>query len=75
MSQGSVTITSPLGRQVYLNGNYAPDTPKRIKCTFAVDYGENIFETLNGSNQVDYRAKVTTDDANQNCEVSLLPVA
>jgi hypothetical protein len=74
MAQGSVKITDPVGRDVYINGNYRPDFPKVIPCTFAVQYGENIFETLAPGRRIDYRLAVTTDASNPNCDVALLPV-
>jgi hypothetical protein len=74
MPEGSVKITDPAGRAVYINGDYRPDFPKNIPCTFAVQYGNNIFETLTAGNRVDYRLSVTTDDGNQNCQVALVRV-
>jgi hypothetical protein len=74
MPVGSVTITFPKNRLVYINGDYNPDSPKRIQCTYVVDYGENIFETLNGTKQVDYRAKVVTDVSNPDCQIALTRV-
>jgi hypothetical protein len=71
MPTGTVTVTDPAGRTVYINGNYTPDVPKTIECTFLVEYGENIFETCTGPGKVDYRVAVTTDDTNRDCSVAL----
>lgn len=75
MPQGSVRITFPKNRLVYINGNFTPDFPKKIPCTFAVEFGENVFETLNGDDEVDYRAEVTTDASHLSQKVALTAVS
>jgi hypothetical protein len=59
---------------VYINGDYDPDFPKKIQCTYVVDYGENIFETLDGTRKVDYKAKVVTDGSNPDRQIALTRV-
>jgi hypothetical protein len=70
-STGTVTVISPIGRTVYLNGDYDPDFPKTIPHTFTVEYGCNTFETREDGGRVDYRASVVTDAANQDCSIAL----
>ena len=71
---GTVTVTSPRRRKAYVNGNYTPSLPKTSPCTFAVEYGENVFETVNGDDRIDFRGSVTTNDANKDCDLELEPV-
>lgn len=71
MPTGTVTVTAPVNRVVYLNGDYVPDFPKKIPNTFLVEYGENIFETRNKDGKVDYRAKVATDSERPDRTVAL----
>jgi hypothetical protein len=71
MPSGTVTLTFPKNRLVYLNGDYAPDFPRKIPCTFLVEHDLNIFETLDGQNQVDYRAEAVTSVNTPNIEVQL----
>jgi len=71
---GTVTVISPIGRTVYINGNYNPGFPQVIEYSFVVPYGPNVFETRDGNGRVDFRGSVVTNDANTNCKIALSPV-
>jgi len=74
MPTGTVTVIAPVGRIVYVNGNYTPNFPKRIPHTFDVEYGENVFETRTSVRRVDFRGSVVTNDLNRDCKVILRKV-
>jgi hypothetical protein len=71
MPKGTVTVTDPVGRTVFVNGNYTPDFPDTIPATFVVDYGENIFETRTSSGRIDYSRTVVIDDDAPTCSIKL----
>jgi len=68
---GTVTVTAPAGRAVYIDGNYTPPAPQIIPYTFLVEDGQNVFETLDDDGNVDYTATVITDAANPDRSVAL----
>ena len=53
----SVKIQSPKRRLLYINGEYQENaglTPVKVE----VEKGINLFETVNGAREIDYRAEV-----------------
>jgi len=62
MPWGSVTVTGPVDRDVYVNGNYE-DIAGKTNDDFAVEYGLNTFETLDDQWRIDFRARVEVNDA------------
>lgn len=74
MPWGSVNVKGPAGLDVYINGNYQePAGPTNN--IYAVQYGENKFETLDDAGEVSLRAQGLVDENHQNIEVELRPVA
>lgn len=73
MPWGSVRLAGPVGRDVYVNGNYE-DVAGKTNDDFAVEYGLNTFETLDDRFRVDFRAKVEVNDENPHVEAALEPV-
>jgi hypothetical protein len=73
MPWGSVRLAGPVGRDVYVNGNYE-DIAGKTNDDFAVDYGLNTFETLDDRFRVDFRARVEVNDENPHVEAALEPV-
>jgi len=74
MPNGTVTVTSPAGHDVYINGNYAEPDPPTIPCTLLVEYGDNLLETVTLSRRVDFRGTATVNEANPNVTIALAPV-
>ena len=70
MPFGSVKVTAPLGRLVYINGNH-DEAAGKSPGPFAVELGRNLFETINGNDEIDYSGKVTLTAANPNVELAL----
>jgi hypothetical protein len=62
-----------VGRDVYINGNYE-DIAGTTNDYFAVEYGLNTFETLDGRFRIDFRARVEVNDENSRAETELAPV-
>ena len=73
MPWGSVKPTGPADRDVYVNGNYAQAAGK-TNTDFAVEYGLNTFETLDGEKRIDLRAEAEVNDENRHVEAPLEPV-
>lgn len=73
MPFGSVNITRPRNRLIYVNRNYN-DPAGKTPCVIAVEYGSNRFETRTSSGDVDYSGRVITSDTNINAELELAPV-
>jgi len=74
MAWGSVEVNGPAGDDVYINGNYEQPAGQTNN-TYAVEYGENTFETLDGAGNVAMRAQALVDDEHKNVTVQLSPVA
>jgi len=74
MPWGSVRLVGPVGRDVYVNGNYE-DIAGKTNDDFAVEYGLNTFETLDDRFCVDFRAKVEINDESPRVDKALEPVA
>lgn len=70
MPYGKVTVSKPLGRLIYINGNY-DEAAGKSPAAFTVEYGPNRFETLTGAGKVDYAADVTVNAANPAATVEL----
>ena len=73
MAFGLVTVLGPADRDVYINGNYA-DPAGKTGGEFSVEYGPNVFETLDGDENVDLRAEATVNDDHPHVTVTLQPV-
>jgi hypothetical protein len=73
MPWGSVRVTGPVGRDVYVNGNY-DDIVGKTNEYFAVEYGLNTFETLDNRFRVDFRAQVEVNDESPRVDAQLAPV-
>jgi hypothetical protein len=54
MPSGFVTINSPLGREIFINGNYAA-SPGVSPGPFDMEFWPNTFEALDGTRRVDHR--------------------
>lgn len=74
MPWGTVTVSGPAGRDVYINGNYAAPAGK-TNSDFAVEYGANTFETLDDQWRVDHRAQTTVDDDHPHADAVLAAVS
>lgn len=74
MAMGSVRITKPLRRLIYINGNY-DEAAGLSPGPFAVELGNNTFETLDGSGNVDWTGAATLTAANPNVSLALQPVS
>lgn len=70
MAFGSVRITGPLGRLIYINGNH-DEAAGKSPGPFAVEFGRNLFETINGKDEIDYAGKVMITAASPNVELAL----
>jgi hypothetical protein len=70
MPWGSVKITRPLRRKIYTNGNY-DEAAGLSPGPFAIEYGRNTFETLDGAGRVDYRGSTTINASNRNAQLEL----
>ena len=70
MPWGSVTLTGPADRDVYVNGNYE-DVAGQTNEDFVVEYGINTFETLDGQFRVDLRAEAEVNDESPHVTVAL----
>ena len=70
MSIGSVRVTGPADRDVYVNGQYG-EAAGKTGGTFLVEYGNNRFESLDFEYRVDYAANVTADEGHQDVEAEL----
>jgi hypothetical protein len=73
MPWGSVWLGGPVGRDVYINGNYE-DIAGTTNDYFAVEYGLNTFETLDERFRVDFRAQVDVNDEHSRVKTELEPV-
>ena len=73
MPWGTVRVNSPAGRDVYINGNYAA-AAGQLPGAFVVEYGPNSFETLNVSNEIDFRGEASVDAAHSHVVIDLAPV-
>jgi hypothetical protein len=70
MPWGSVRVSGPALRDVYLNGNYA-QAAGQTGTIFIVEYGANTFETLDSARQVDFRAEAVVNRETPHTEVTL----
>jgi len=70
MPLGSVKITKPLRRLIYINGNY-DESAGQSPGPFAVEYGLNLFETRNGTGRVDWRGTTTITSKTSNVSLDL----
>jgi hypothetical protein len=72
MAYGYVYVKGPAGRDVYVNGGYAEPNGK-TNAWFTVEYGVNLFQTLNGHGDVDLeaRCRVGPDDPQQEVDLGL----
>ncbi len=69
-----VTVTSPVGRDVYLDGDYAEScgiSPLDV----IVNPGTHIFETLSSNGEVDYRGSVKNIEDGESVKIALGLVA
>ena len=66
-------MTGPVGRNVYVNGNYE-DIAGGTNEDFAVEYGLNTFETLDAQFRVDFRADAQVNDAAPHVDAALVAV-
>jgi len=73
MPWGSVRLIGPDGREVYVNGNYE-DVAGGTNEIFAVEYGNNRFETLDEWFRIDLRADAEVNDAQPHVESDLVAV-
>jgi hypothetical protein len=73
MPWGSVRLAGPVGRDVYINGNYE-DIAGETNDYFAVEYGLNTFETLDDRFRIDLRARVEVNDEHSRAKTELEPV-
>ena len=73
MPWGSVTLTGPTDRDVYVNGNYE-DVAGQTNEAFAVEYGLNTFETLDSEFRIDFRAETEVNDETPHVEAALQAV-
>jgi hypothetical protein len=71
---GTVTITSPIGRAVYADGNYLQPLPEAIRCTVLAEFGPTIFETVTPEGYVDYRGTANIAPENPDVTLALEPV-
>jgi hypothetical protein len=74
MSDGTVRVTSPAGRSVYVDGNYDDPDPPTIPDVILVPLKQCIFETLDAQNRVDYRGTATPTPDKPNVRLALSPV-
>jgi hypothetical protein len=73
MARGIVVINSPLGRDIFINGNYAE--PLGVSPgPFDVELGPHTFETLDSESRVDYRGAAEPSHAHPNAAIELDPV-
>jgi hypothetical protein len=54
----TVRVTKPGNRLIYINGNYTEAAGNSSVDSFTVPPGGQIFETLTGDQQVDFRKEV-----------------
>ena len=73
MPWGSVTLTGPANRDVYINGNYE-DIAGLTNEDFAVEYGLNTFETLDGQFRIDFRVEAEVNDEAPHVDKELVAV-
>ncbi len=69
-----VTITSPVGRDVYLDGDYTEScgiSPVEV----TVNPGTHIFEMLSSNGKVDYRGSVKNIEDGESVKIALQRVA
>ncbi len=69
---GSIRITAPEGRAVYVDGNYEEPRPKKIPCVLLAELGRTTLETLTDDRKIDYRAVVelTPEDPSKTVELA-----
>ena len=73
MTRGIVVINSPLGRDIFINGNHAE--PLGVSPgPFDVELGLHTFETLDDERRVDHRGTAEPSDAHPNVAIDLDPV-
>ena len=70
MPWGSVMLAGPADRDVYINGNYE-DIAGRTNEDFAVEYGLNTFETLDGAFRINFRAETEVNDETPHVDTRL----
>lgn len=69
-----VTVTKPLNRLIYINGNYLEPRGNSATDTFTVPTGGHTFDTLNGAGKVDFRKRFRVTPRDKKLDIELDPV-
>jgi len=69
-----VTVSKPLNRLIYINGNYLEPAGNSATDKFTVPSGGHTFETVNGENKIDFRKRFRVSPRDRKLEIELAPV-
>jgi hypothetical protein len=73
MARGIVSINTPLGRDIFINGNHAQ--PLGVSPgPFDLEFGPHTFETLDAQRRVDFRGTAEPSHAHPILAIDLDPV-
>ena len=71
----TIRVSAPTNRRIYVDGGYGQSAGNSSTDSFTVPSGGHIFETLNGSDQVDYRKKFRVRPTDTELTIALDPVS
>lgn len=74
MTLVSVRVSKPGNRLIYINGDYTEPAGNSSVDSFTVPSGGQVFETLTGSREIDYRKEFRVKRTDTEVTVELDPV-